>query len=685
MLPTLSFLMRSSVILADLPTGLGDTLLVSSTPTSIPDIDVMIQDNGRPIIKDFKEHHLEEVGLAIENDLIWLKSLNKLQQQGWKINKAVFEVLDKEFDVLIQDVPKAPGIGSSSAVKKAYKALKEKDTKFNRDRYNREVNLWAAELASIIPLSKNLEMTMIREKARKLMEYDTFYQYAELDYRGRAYYHEPLMNFQGSDYARGLFLFAEPKKLGESGLNWLFRHAATCYNETFHKDSLPAWLTYDYKTLLESQGLEDISVDKMTLEDREAWTIYNIPMIYNSTGILKECEKPVSFLAACIEITKAMELMNPEEYECALPIPIDGSCNGYQHSAAIAKDEITGKLVSLTDQDVQADLYTEVAQILIANNSSFFSARPALTMKEVRKGIAKRAVMTRAYSAGKEKISDSMYKDCHSLGYTTSFNISMLDCVELGGSIYDLIKDICPGATKTMKFLQDLASFQLGTWAYFDSNGKKVTKLKRQRLHTRKHQLQKIKYEDMTDEEMEELRVVSAELESHVKTCTRGNGTRFMDWRTPSGFHVFYEGYIQKEIKVKSTIPGYSGGAKNRTGGRINFVVQVETEYPDIQIFQAGISPNFIHSIDASHMAIVIAHWEGSFGAIHDSFSTHASDVDALGGLTREAFVAIYDLEDPYKAIADMVLTGSAALDISYPATGQLDIKEVLKSKYFFC
>ena len=37
------------------------------------------------------------------------------------------------------------------------------------------------------------------------------------------------------------------------------------------------------------------------------------------------------------------------------------------------------------------------------------------------------------------------------------------------------------------------------------------------------------------------------------------------------------------------------------------------------QNIDAGISPNFIHSMDASHMSLVIEDWDKTFGAVHDS------------------------------------------------------------------
>ena len=667
--------------LQEIPEALEKHLLRATDDFKIRDVTGMVQDNHRTVIKDASDVHEEDLKLAIEEDAVWLRGFNKLQQQGWTINLNVLGVINKEFDNLIQPVPPRPNLGSALKVAQAFEKLQKNDTPTNRTRYNREVKLWNKELESLSTASKNVEYSVIRAKANLLAVKPEFYQYLECDYRGRVYYYEPLMNYQGSDMARGLMLFNEEKRLGNSGVKWLAIHTAASFNQSYGIDEIPGWCSHDYAAMLKEDNLDSISVDKMTLEDRERWTWENMELILSSLETLHDCEKPFSFLACCHEWVKVSK--EGEDALSALPVAIDGSCNGYQHSAAIAKDEITGNLVSLVPQEVQADLYLKAAQALVAKTPEFFEARPDMKMKHIRKGVSKRAVMTRAYSAGKDKIADSMYKDCHQYGYTDKYDITMLDCTDLSSDIYELIKTVCPGATRTMKFLQDLATYELGKFEYFDSQGSKVSKNKRKKLHARKQKLRKIKPNEITEEEIQELTEVSATLDSHELRCTYGNGAKHMEWVTPTGFRVIYEAYIQRDEKLKSTIPGWTGGATSQPG-RITMVHKVDLPYPNVQAFQSGISPNFIHSMDASHLAAVVADWDGAFGAVHDSFSAHACDIDKLSQLTREKFVEIYNVEDPYAAIAEMVLS-PCVYEEELPELGSLDIEEVLKAQYFFC
>lgn len=55
--------------------------------------------------------------------------------------------------------------------------------------------------------------------------------------------------------------------------------------------------------------------------------------------------------------------------------------------------------------------------------------------------------------------------------------------------------------------------------------------------------------------------------------------------------------------------------------------------------------PNFVHSLDASHMMLTSLACNQSnitFAAVHDSYWTHACDVDSMSTLLRETFVRLH-------------------------------------------
>ena len=86
--------------------------------------------------------------------------------------------------------------------------------------------------------------------------------------------------------------------------------------------------------------------------------------------------------------------------------------------------------------------------------------------------------------------------------------------------------------------------------------------------------------------------------------------------------------------------------------------------------------------MDASHMALVVDGWDGSFGAVHDSFSTHASDVDDLLEKTKQVFIEMYDYDNYFDVIRNNLTNNED--DVEQPALGSLDIREIKNSDYFF-
>jgi DNA-directed RNA polymerase len=65
---------------------------------------------------------------------------------------------------------------------------------------------------------------------------------------------------------------------------------------------------------------------------------------------------------------------------------------------------------------------------------------------------------------------------------------------------------------------------------------------------------------------------------------------------------------------------------------------------------------------------------------IHDDYRTHAANIDTLHACIRESFVKLYTDHDPlqelYNAYPDLLPPP--------PSKGTLDIREVLKSQFFF-
>lgn len=530
----------------------------------------------------------------IDIDSPWVTAVNKLQQTGWKINKRILEALlaNKEHFVSYEELEVTDEITKKMELKRR---------------------------------SKIVEWGFIIEKAKSLT-HTTFYQLIDADYRGRLYYCEPFLSFQGSDLSRGMLQFSRGKPMDTYGLYWLAVHTACSYNQSYKIEEIPDWCTSDYKSYLKEENLESISTDKMTLADRVEWVNQNMDWIREAgrnSKIFNKAEKPISFLACCLEWEDYHQAVAEDKiHRTHLPIPIDGSNNGWQHLGAISKDAKTGKLVGLIPTEIQKDFYVQTAKELYTlTDGRLREILDQMPMKHIRKGISKRGSMTRAYSAGAGKIGENMWFDCRTEDFHKLYGITEEDCAGFAKLLIKAISTVCSGPLQTMGYLQNLAGVAIK------------------------------------------------------------EGQTSMKWTTPSGFRVNYECFYSKKCKTRGTISGYD---KYNKQCQVQHIAQVYTDFPDVRGFMCGISPNYIHSMDAAHMALVINKWNGDFGAVHDSFSTHATDVELLLAHTKREFIDMYDVSNYFKIIEAQLIEDMDDVTLERPQLGNLNIEEIEDSDYFF-
>ena len=635
-----------------------------------------------PTRKVLKRDRFTKEEWEIIQDSQHINAVHKLQQNKFRINLSVLRAIEKSKAKFITEGQiTIPNEGNKKKMDDAYYAWRMAENKAKgketvevskkKKKYVEEAKKWNLKLVALKNQSKRTAFEYTLQKAKMLSDEPKFYQTLELDYRGRFYYVESFFNFQGTDAARGLIEFAEGKKVTESGRRWLAIHTACSYNKSYGIDEIPDYFEEDYVSYLKEEGLDSISVDKMTLNDRAKWTEENLDAIIKFAAdeeIPMDAEKPVVFYACCVEW--ACLISDPEGHESRLPIQIDGSNNGWQHLGAMSKDIHTGSLVGLVPSKIQKDFYVSTAKALIELMPEWFEAKQ-MPMKHIRKGISKRGSMTRAYSAGEKTMATNMYADCYQESFTDKYGINVEDCNKLAHNLIAAINKVCPGPLETMTFLQRLAAYEIGTYKIFRDGKAADSKYK-----VLKKRLKELKYKkEKSDDELIELSNLVNEQAEFESRLVEGNGNNVIRWNTPSGFHVVYENFIQRSIRCKGTINGV---------GRVNHVAYERTEMPNVKGYMSGISPNFVHSLDGSHMAIIIDNYDGAFAAVHDAFATHSSDVEELLYLTKESFILIYDVDNFYDYIEESLLSSTEGLTVEQPMRGSLNIADVRKSDYFF-
>ncbi|KAK7494172.1 hypothetical protein BaRGS_00014645 [Batillaria attramentaria] len=174
---------------------------------------------------------------------------------------------------------------------------------------------------------------------------------------------------------------------------------------------------------------------------------------------------------------------------------------------------------------------------------------------------------------------------------------------------------------------------------------------------------------------------LSAQLISHV--CQRPVG-----WVTPLGLPVLQ--------------PYHKPMTMSRFGvdmvDRWNFF-----EKPNAVKQKNAFPPNFIHSLDSTHMMLTALYCMRAgitFVSVHDCFWTHACDVEIMNRICRQQFVALHkqpileDLSNQLVSTYTPITDSSDSEDdariklrnvlASVPARGDFDLDKVLESTYFF-
>ena len=153
-----------------------------------------------------------------------------------------------------------------------------------------------------------------------------------------------------------------------------------------------------------------------------------------------------------------------------------------------------------------------------------------------------------------------------------------------------------------------------------------------------------------------------------------------VEWETPLGFPIRQAYYDTTDLVVRTKMMGRI--RVRSTTDKINKRKQAN-----------GISANLIHSLDATCLYLCIDHARSkgvtSFAMVHDSYGTHACDVDAMGESARAAFLELYGSNDPLEMLRDQLIKLLPEKEHTkippLPEKGNLNLEEIRKAKYFFC
>jgi DNA-directed RNA polymerase len=150
-----------------------------------------------------------------------------------------------------------------------------------------------------------------------------------------------------------------------------------------------------------------------------------------------------------------------------------------------------------------------------------------------------------------------------------------------------------------------------------------------------------------------------------------------LEWTTPCGFKVVHQYY---EILTRRSI------AKLFNMKELHFGSTDSSQIDDTQV-NLAVSPNYIHSLDASHMWMTIDKMVTAgitnFSFVHDSYGCAAPYVPLMRQYTREEFYTMH--KEPLLEKLKVEVENSLGVELpSTPVIGDLNISSVLEAEYFF-
>lgn len=383
--------------------------------------------------------------------------------------------------------------------------------------------------------------------------------------------------------------------------------------------------------------------DKIPFADRAKWVTDHEKEIVEvgedpiTNRWWAEAERPWSMLAFCLEWWALVNHKAAGEpastFESHTPVAMDGSNNGLQIFSLLLRDPVSGAATNCTPQDVPADIYQDIAD--------------ALTLKLVQQ-----------QTQGNEQ----------ERGWATKW----LQFV--GGRVP---RKACKRPVMVVPYGGTLYSAQQYLMEWYDScvAGGAEAVWPFDKFNPTMY-LSRLLWQAI-QENIHSARACMDWLQEVADICTE-HGVPIR-WTSPAGFPVkqSYRKFQSRTIKT-------------RVGESVRYL-SVRSDMKDLSSRRQrnGVSPNFVHSLDAAclHKVVERLHEEGvrDFAMIHDSYAVHARYVPQLNKATREVYRDVFS-EDLLGAFRAEVLAHlPSGVDLPEPpALGSLQVEELVSADYFF-
>ncbi|GAB2234210.1 hypothetical protein Droror1_Dr00003452 [Drosera rotundifolia] len=369
-------------------------------------------------------------------------------------------------------------------------------------------------------------------------------------------------------------------------------------------------------------------VDKLSYDGRVAFTESHLDDIYDSADLPLEgrrwwlgAEDPFQCLAACMNLTDALRSFFPESYVSHMPVHQDGSCNGLQHYAALGRDTLGAAAVNLVAGDKPADVYSGIAARVLDIMNEDAKKDPTISPNG---SLAQLLISQVDRNLVKQTVMTSVYGVTY-IGARDQIKRRLKERNAIADD-NELFAASCYAAKITLTALEEMFQAARGIMNWLGECAKVIA------------------------------------IQNHA-----------VEWTTPLGLPV-----VQPYRKL--------GRHLIKTSLQV-LTLQRETDKVMVKRQKTAFPPNFVHSLDGTHMmmtAIACKKAGLSFAGVHDSYWTHACDVDEMNRILREKFVELYEFPILEKLLESFQNSFPELKFPTLPEHGDFDLHEVLRSPYFF-
>ncbi|KAK9808067.1 hypothetical protein WJX73_001423 [Symbiochloris irregularis] len=607
------------------------------------------------------------------------EALNALGEQGWRINKPVLAVIEaawglgggfadlptllpQKIDVPVSKSPRFRTISSPGQL-----LLTMTSAESSNERWYRRYRTQQARKVEREQHSLRCDLEIKLNVARQVKDEECIYYPHNCDFRGRAYPMHLHMNHMSNDMCRSLLQFSDGRPLGPNGLHWLYVQLANSFGN---------------------------GEDKKSFDDRHCFVVDNLDKVLHcATNPLAdnpdsrwwlEADEPWQFLAHCMEVANAHASGCPEEFVSHHPVQLDGSCNGLQHYAALGRDFNGGAAVNLLASDKPQDVYT-----MLANR----------VRKEVQLDIDTRGEHSRERILNTRKQFEAQDEDNELTRKRKQRQLQQKLMQVSAADIHENARLILPHVDR--KLVKQTVMTSVYGVTHQGARSQISNRLRERGVDAESDDFFSAS-NYATQITMLELgnmfvsaRAVMAWLNACAGVIARGyrpKGQRgkkqddndvvkpaHVTWTNPMGLPVMqpYSNKKRKEVMTFLQVANIQGD-----GPVLSIAKQRQ---------RSAFPPNYIHSIDSSHMmltAIACKNAGLAFAGVHDSFWTHAATTDEMNRILRETFVELHsrplleNLHNQFTAEHPQLAQHFPKLPkIPDPA---LNLEDVRDSPYFF-